>query len=331
MARVRNRIRASVGRNLRQFDGLPEWLGMREGLSEDARIQKKDGVTFGVVRFTYKDLIGTFDRPATAPGNLGLSSKLCQQEDFAYNEFRHWCAAIRENPVFHRKQWEFFFICQALHERDMLRQGNRGLGFGVGVEPLPSLFASMGCEIVATDQAIADAQRGGWVDTNQHAFDIHALNQRAICPSEDFAARTSFRVVDMNNIPDDLAGFDFCWSACCLEHLGSLEHGMRFVERSLKTLKPGGVAVHTTEFNLSSDDHTYESRDLSLYRRRDVETLVDRLTRDGHHVAPINWNRGSGRLDKVVDVPPFAVEPHLRLELASYNCTSIGLIVTKKA
>jgi hypothetical protein len=96
-----------------------------------------------------------------------------------------------------------------------------------------------------------------------------------------FCERVSFDVVEM--IPAHLHDrFDFCWSACCLEHLGSLAQGLRFIENSLNTLKIGGTAIHTGEFNLSSDVATLESRDLSIYRRCDIESLVNRLTQAGH-------------------------------------------------
>lgn len=131
----------------------------------------------------------------------------------------------------------------------------------------------------------------------------------------------------MNAIPEALRGFDFCWSACALEHLGSLEAGARFVESSLRTLAPGGVAVHTTEFNLSSNDDTVDAGHTVIYRRRDLEALAERLRARGHHVEPLDFDPGSGVLDRYVDVPPFLAEPHLRLRLERFDCTSIGLIV----
>ena len=51
----------------------------------------------------------------------------------------------------------------------------------------------------------------------------------------------------MRDLPDDLGSFDFIWSSCSFEHLGSLGEGERFVLEALRFLKPGGVAVHTTE------------------------------------------------------------------------------------
>jgi len=284
----------------------------------------------GMTRFSYKDLIGSFGDNPRPPNELHLCSKLCQQEDFSSSEYRYWCAAFKEAPIFHRKQWEFFFICQAIFESGALKHRSRGLCFGAGGEPLPAVFASMGCDIVASDQAIEEAKRGGWVSSNEYTVSLTALNAREICDEQQFAARVSLLTVDMNEIPEDLFdSFDFCWSACCFEHLGSLEHGIRFVEQSVRTLKVGGVAVHTTEFNLSSNEETYESRNLSIYRRCDIEALVDRLTRAGHYVVPISWSRGSGRLDKIVDFPPFAQEPHIRLKLFDFECTSIGLIIRR--
>ena len=38
-----------------------------------------------------------------------------------------------------------------------------------------------------------------------------------------------------------------------------VEAGLRFLEDSLDCLKPGGVAVHTTELNLSSNEETMET------------------------------------------------------------------------
>jgi hypothetical protein len=139
----------------------------------------------------------------------------------------------------HRKLWEYCYIAQALHERDMLRSGRRGLGFAVGQEPLSSLLASLGCEIVATDLAVEEAVEGDWVATDQHATSLEVLNQRGICPDELFRDRVSLRYVDMRNIPGDLRDFDFVWSACALEHLGSLNLGEQFVYESLRCVKPG--------------------------------------------------------------------------------------------
>jgi SAM-dependent methyltransferase len=283
--------------------------------------------------FVYRGFVGD-ERPlSSAPSPVPFGSTLCRQVHFALDQYRFWTRALKERPKFLRKQWEFVYIAQALYERGMLAPGRRGLGFGVGREPLPALFASFGCEVVATDQSLDGAIRAGWARTNEHSVDLSGLNDRGICTERMFSALASFAEVDMNAIPPALdASFDFCWSSCSLEHLGSLANGAEFVKRAMKTLKPGGVAVHTTEFNLSSNDATFEDRDLSIYRRRDIEALCAELAAAGHKVGGIDFEPGQGFADMVVDLPPFGRgEPHLRLRLDQFDCTSIGLVVEKAA
>jgi hypothetical protein len=279
----------------------------------------------------YRSLIGD-DRPLSdTVVPVPLSSSLCRQIHFGLDQYRYWVLKLKDKPRFHRKQWEFFFIAQALFERGMLQPGCKGIGFGVGLEPLPALFASFGVEILATDQSYENAERAGWVKSGQHSIDISALNVRGICGESIFGELVKFAEVDMNAPPDSLYGeFDFCWSACALEHLGSLKHGMEFVKRSLDVLKPGGVAVHTTEFNLSSNERTIESDGLSVYRRGDIETLVREIEAREYTVEPIDWTQGGGLAETVVDLPPWGRgEPHVRLLLGDFECTSIGLIVRR--
>ena len=277
----------------------------------------------------YRAYIGTDHPIVSPPREVPFTSTLCQQAHFGYDQYRFWSRALKDKPKFYRKQWEFVFIAQALFERGFLASGKKGLVFGAGQEPLPALFASFGVEVLATDQGAEDAERTGWAATHQHTFDLSALNQLGICTDRMFRNLVSFMPVDMNAIPESLdRQFDFCWSACALEHLGSLEHGLAFIENSMRTLRPGGIAVHTTEFNLSSNEDTLESPNCSFYRRRDIEDVIARLERRGYQVSPLDWSVGEGFAERVVDLPPFGRgEPHIRLRADRYDVTSIGLII----
>ena len=86
----------------------------------------------------------------------------------------------------------------------------------------------------------------------------------------------------MRNLPTHLLSFEFTWSSCALEHLGSLRAGLDFIVESMRCLRPGGIAVHTTEFNLISNDETLEIDWLSIYRRRDIEKVAAELRAAGH-------------------------------------------------
>jgi hypothetical protein len=229
----------------------------------------------------------------------------------------------------HRKVWEWSYITQALYERDLLKAGVRGLGFAVGREPLPAFFANYGCAIVATDLFETQAQQGGWVATGQHAANLEALNTRGFCDPELFRQRVTFRNVDMNAIPDDLRDFDFIWSSCSLEHLGTLKLGEQFIYNSLACLKPGGMAIHTTEYNVSSNGRTLDRGAVALYRKRDIQRIVKRLRREGHAI-DLELRDGQGVADRYVDPPPYKQEVHLKLQIAEYVVTSIGLVIRKR-
>jgi len=213
-----------------------------------------------------------------------LKSILCTQEQHDSRAFREWAARFGEPHEMRRKQWEFCYIAQVLHERGLLRPGVRGLGFAVGEEPLSAVFASFGCEVVARDMDAERAAEAGWSNSHEHAHSIEMLNVKGLCPADEFAKLVSFRVVDMNAIPDDLRGFDFLWSACALEHLGSIRKGEEFIYNAMDCLKPGGIAVHTTEYNVSSNSQTPDNAPTVCFRTVDVERIAKTLTTSGHRI-----------------------------------------------
>lgn len=258
------------------------------------------------------------------------TSQLCTEAQFAEPLHVEICSELRENPsILHRKIWEYSWITAALLKAGALRPGMRALGFGVGREPLPAFFGKHGVAVVATDAPLEAIDGHGWESTGQHAAGLDALRRPLILDNATFDRLVSFEAVDMNKIPEHLQGFDFCWSACSLEHLGSIEHGLRFVEESLETLRPGGIAIHTTEFNLSSNNETFEAPTLSLFRKVDIEKLFSRLIAKGHKPWPLNLHPGTGLADEHIDLPPYANNPHLKLEVAMHVVTSIGLVVQK--
>jgi SAM-dependent methyltransferase len=279
---------------------------------------------------THRPFVPPIERVRTSSTRPFMPYSTCSTADFLHPRFAELSESCARRPQFHRKLWEHVFIVHHLTERGMLAAGRRGLGFGVGSEPLPAVFAAAGATIVATDAPAETALRDGWQATNQFALGAETLSNPGICDAGTFHDLVSYRTVDMNAVPDDLGGFDFCWSACCFEHLGSLRHGAEFVIESVeRCLAPGGVAVHTTEFNLSSNTETLESPGLSIYRHDDLAELVAELEQRGHTVAPLTIAPDAHVLDHFVDLPPYHGDLHLKLELAGYATTSVGLVITK--
>lgn len=256
-------------------------------------------------------------------------SQGCTQGQMEEAHYNYWCAQIREAPRMHRKQWEFCYILQALDVAGMMQDGRRALGFGVGMEPLAALFAQRGVSVLATDLEPQAAMGKGWVATAQHARSKQALNDRNICDPEVFDRQVDFRFMDMNAVDPELFGqFDFVWSACAFEHLGSILQGLQFVINSAACLKPGGVAVHTTEYNCSSDGATLDNASTVLFRKRDFLWLEQRLREQGCEME-FNFNLGSQPLDTYIDTPPYSVDEHLKLQIMRWTVTSFGLIIRK--
>jgi 2-polyprenyl-3-methyl-5-hydroxy-6-metoxy-1,4-benzoquinol methylase len=286
------------------------------------------------------------ESPPPRPGPVPLTSNLCESADIESDWFLFWCHQMRLAPIYHRKLWEDCFAAQVMAECDLLRPGVKALSFGVGNEPLPSLLAREGVSVLATDLPADAPAASAWIATDQHATPAR-LFRPEIVDRETFDRRVAFRAVDMNRIPPDLTGqFDLCWSLCALEHVGTTALAFQFVLNSMQCLKPGGIAIHTTEFNLSSNDSTLTSGTTVLFTRGQIEHLVRQLQAAGHEVFAVNYSPGSAPLDQYVDLPPFPnadlstespyllsvpQAPHLRLALGGFVTTSIGLVVRRGA
>lgn len=239
-------------------------------------------------------------------------------------------SSLKETPRPHRKQWEFVFIVKALEDMGMLKPGKRGLVFAAGHEPLISYFASQGVEIVATDMDGKNAERLGWSKTNQHAEGLLSLHDSRIVSRETFERLVSFRVANMNVVYAEFVGkFDFVWSTCSLEHVGSITLGQRFAVNTMEYLKPGGAAVHTTEFTLSSLARTVKRGETVLWRMNDVQTLRNDLIELGYAVEEVCWDAGRDVLDLSPDVPPYTPNRHIKLLLMDHVATSVGWVSRK--
>lgn len=297
----------------------PDWRADRFGYVQDMLSHPMDGRR--AIDFSTIPAIGE---------RLYFRSSICTAQDFRHPDFHRWLGLIKEKPRVHRKIWEHIFIAQHIESAGLLQAGRKGIGFGVGQEPLPAAFAAHGASILATDMSPDAATAAGWIETNQHASQLSQLNSGGICPDREFQSRVSFEVCNMNAIPAHYTDYDFCWSSCSLEHLGSIKAGLDFIKASVKTLKVGGVAVHTTEYNVSSNEATIDDNPtLVLFRRRDIQQLVEELRADGHFVAEVCYDVLSEPIDLFVDIPPFTADTHIRLVLANFVSTSIGLVIQR--
>ena len=311
------------------------------------RLRNIDNASLNIKQFGYELARQLADalpkRTGLKPTHIGLKSKPSTQKDLESDWAAYWCGQLGISVFFHRKLWELAYVLQTFHENGCLRPGARGLGFGCGEEPIPSFLAAKGIDVLVTDLAPDQVMAAGWAATNQHTASRDIAFRDYLVSREAFDRHVALRYVDMNEIPEDLTGFDFCWSICALEHIGSIAKGLDFLENSLKTLKSGGVSVHTTEFNFSRDDVTIDNWPTVLFQKRHFTEIAERLRAQGHYVAELDYNIGSDPLDKFIDVPPFEHDwtnymreqwakhsNHIKLSVDGFPATCFGIIIRKK-
>jgi SAM-dependent methyltransferase len=277
---------------------------------------------------------------------------VCRYEHFLTDWYQRWAAvAEREvpsglpgigshkfiapdvpGPIYNRKAWEWCGVAQALWERGKLHAGSRGLGFAVGNEPLTSLFAHFGADVEATDLDPGLGRSKDWTSSAQHAASIEALYKPDVVERAAFDRHVRFSYADMDAEKWRFkeGSYDFVWSCCSLEHLGSLAAGIVFLVRAARLLKPGGVAVHTTEYNVSSNTKTAETGPNVIYRRLDIEETDRILRREGRCLAKMDFEPGDHEYDRQYDVFPYFISPgrqHIKLMFDGYVTTSFLMVV----
>ena len=265
------------------------------------------------------------------PAMHELKSQLVTYSQMQSEIYAGWLKELKIDNRYHRKDWEHIYILEALKAGGMLRDGMSGVGFGVGSEPLPAVMATYGCRVLATEINIEKEHDKGWVKGADVTSHLAKLNEQQICEPEKFKSLVSYRDVDMNYLPPDLSDFDFTWSSCSLEHLGTLEHGVQFIFNSLKCIKPGGLAVHTTEYT-TARNRTVTHGSTVYYRKSDIFDLAQRLAAEGHRLE-LNLSTGSSWRDWYLDIAPYRQKNHLKLVVSKQGKllvgTSIGLIIRK--
>ena len=234
----------------------------------------------------------------------------------------------------HRKAWEFALMSEVIETMGKLGPGRRGLGFAVGQEPLASYFAKMGTNLTVTDMPPSNEAAKGWSQSNQWAGSVEATRKDCVCDKDTYHRRVSFEPLDMNHIPEKLlqGEYDFVWSSSSIEHVGSLELSKKVVVNAMKALKPGGIAVHTTEFALTwTGKSRHDVPGLSIWATDDVEDIERRVKAAGGRMFPMTYALGNTSVDFIVDTPPYNMRPHLKLTAPDEATahTSILLIFQK--
>ena len=257
-------------------------------------------------------------------------------KDFNSKWYKKWAKELKQdkdhldNHVLRaNKFWQNAIIVQALWERGTFYKGACGIGFGVGKERLPSLFAKLGINVTATDQNSTTTKSEIWAK-HELATGVLSLNKLGICNPKIFAEKVEYMSVDMTKIPMKLRNtYDFLWSNCSLGHLGTTEAGLNFIRSSLECLKKGGVAVHTTELNVLSDDMTIDNGSTVVFRLQDINNLFRSLTRAGYICSPLKFFLGRDQDDFRLSMQPTYGNDYSKIQVGGYISTQAVLIIRR--
>jgi hypothetical protein len=284
-----------------------------------------------------------------APSFRPVVSQAASAEQCRHPDYVRWEEILRRaqggtlpfagwKTTIHRKVWEWAFILQVADQYACLSPGISALGFGVGTEPLPAVLASFGVRVLATDQGSdgPDSTAASWASSGQLMTGMDGLARYQLLTDELFRELVRVARVDMRNVPDELGSFDFIWSSCAMEHLGRPEQGLDFVMNSARLLAPGGVAVHTTEYELTARQETADWGNLACYRPTDIQRLADQLGKEGYEIDVNLHVPMDGPDDRVVSLrlthgPDLVTdEPiHLKVAVADSVITSFGIVVRR--
>ena len=264
---------------------------------------------------------------------MNYTTRPCNAIEFTEQWFTDIAGKFGYTANYHRKLWEWCAIAKAVDDILPLNERGKALGFGVGLEFLPSYFANTFQKVVATDLSLDNPQAKLWKAGAQHSSKLQEIYQPQIFNGEfeKFSEIVAFDELDMNAIPEKYCdeSFDITWSSCTFEHLGSIKQGADFIKNQMRCLKKGGIAIHTTELNCNlNENRTFPDGATVIFNRSDIDKLFSDLTLMGHSPFPAIYDLGNLPQDQIIDVPPYST-PHLKLRVGEYVTTSIILIIKK--
>jgi hypothetical protein len=254
-----------------------------------------------------------------------LVSHACAAEHFLDPEFHRLIRDLGESFNWHRKLWEYATIAMVsrLANSDMPRLA---IGFGVGTEPLASYFAANSWSVLATDQP-PDGTSSEWASTGQYASNLSDLWKRNLVDEAVFSRAVRFAHLDMCHLPLDLPEADFMWSSCVIEHIGGVEPVRDFLKKSFAKLKPGGIAIHTTEYELGDQVETRDYGHCAVFRDIDFLQFQNDIRSLGGNIELSLFVPNDSYADKWVSQPPYPDDqPHLKLKLVDSITTSLAFI-----
>lgn len=201
---------------------------------------------------------------ATPPPQVGLVSKRAAPTDAAAQWYRYWTERL-ELPARSAASWQYCFVMQVLHERNVLRLGKRGLFLGKNAENLLKWVESFGTRM---DRLSLDKLA---------AFSIHLRDD--VSEPSVFLPPIPKEEDWVKDLRRRLGAYDFVVSVSELS-AGRMAEEMVFgaLTTSARFLHQGGVMVHTLAFASDKSGSQEPQPRAWIPGREQMEILAARLS-----------------------------------------------------
>jgi SAM-dependent methyltransferase len=264
-------------------------------------------------------------------------SKICDTADWFDNEFYSIIInELKEQPRFHRKQWEFVMIFLVLRKLGFLDNKKIGLSMGGGSERVLYSIANHVKKLFVTD--LYDENTTWDCARTFNPDDFITQNK----PFEVDDEKITALKMDMRLLEFDDNSFDFCYSSCAFEHIGGFDDFTQHLDEVYRCLKPNGVYVFTTELQLGEttiqdkNNYIFSPGILQLIldnAKLSLELNPDAILTDivSNYPLPSNIsNLCSSEENTITDII-MKDYPHTILLRGKYPFTSLQLVLRKKA
>ncbi len=263
------------------------------------------------------------DAPGRSPVDGPPLNKILDRADW---EHPAWRRALEDlgysaDPArLHRKEWEFAQGVYGLRKLGCLSPRAAALGLGAGAEPIIFFLAGRLARVVATDLYAGEFSA-------QEADPRMLRDPEAFAPFSYHRDRLEVRRMDATAIDYSPESFDVVFSFSSIEHFGTRRAQRACLASIFRVLRPGGVAVLTTEVILNA-----WGRHGDYFR---VEELLDDLIPGaGFRLAGGDFSFATSRatLDGLVRLPhEIDRRPHLVLRRWRTYFTSAACFLEKPA
>ncbi|MCP2520851.1 methyltransferase domain-containing protein [Candidatus Aminicenantes bacterium AC-708-M15] len=174
-------------------------------------------------------------------------NKICQVADLENEEWQNVLKEIKckiDKNDFHRKIWEYVQIIYCLKKLKSLTPQSICLAIGAGREPILYYLTYKVKKVYGIDLyegIFFGREDEPDIPTSVGKYAPFPYREDKLCLMRMDALNLEF--------PDNF--FDFIFSASSIEHFGNKRKILRAVKEMYRVLKPGGVAVITTELKLN--------------------------------------------------------------------------------